>query len=60
MKLNLPPQVRAALYVATSLGSPVVGYLAATGVIGTLEVALWSAEVAVVAALAAFNVDTGK
>ena len=60
MKLNLPPNVRATLYVLTMIGTPVVAYLNATGVIGTLEVALWSAEVSVIAALAAFNVTTSK
>lgn len=56
MNINLPYKVRAFLYIVTALGSPVVGYLLSKGVIGTLEVALWSAEVAVVSALAAFNV----
>lgn len=56
MSINLPYKVRAALYVITALGTPVVAYLLAIGVIGELEVALWSAEVAAVGALAAFNV----
>ncbi len=57
MKLNLPYQIRATLYVLTAIGTPFVAYLATVHVIGTLEVAFWSAEVAVVSALAAFNVN---
>lgn len=56
MQINLPAKVRAALYILTALGTPFVAYLAATGVIGNLEVSLWSAEVTAVSALAAFNV----
>lgn len=56
MSFNLPPKVRAALYVLTALGTPVVAYLFARGTIGTLEVTLWSAEVSVVTAMAALNV----
>lgn len=55
MTFNLPYKVRAALYVATSVFTPVVAYLFAKEYIGELEVGLWSAEVAVVTALAAFN-----
>lgn len=55
MTLSVPYKVRAALYVLTALGTPVVAYLFAKEYIGTLEVTLWSAEVAVVSALAAFN-----
>lgn len=58
MQVNLPPKVRLALYVATGLLTPVVVYLQAKGIIGQLEVALWSAEVLFMSALAAFNVDT--
>lgn len=55
MQINLPRELRAALYVLTAIGTPVVAYLAAIGLIGELEVALWSAEVSVVAAIATFN-----
>lgn len=55
MTLNVPYKVRAALYVLTAIGTPVIAYLAAIDVIGELEVALWSAEVSIVSALAAFN-----
>lgn len=55
MTLNIPYKVRAALYVFTAVGTPVIAYLLARGIIGELEVGLWSAEVTVVTALAAFN-----
>lgn len=56
MKLNIPYKIRAALYILTAIGSPVIAYLAARQVIGDLEVALWSAEVTVVNVIAALNV----
>lgn len=56
MNLNIPPKVRAGLYLFTALGSPIAAYLLAKGVIGELEMALWAAEVTAVSALAAFNV----
>ena len=55
MTINLPYKVRAALYVLTALGTPAVAYLAARHIIGDLEVTLWSAEVTVIALMAAFN-----
>lgn len=57
MKLNVPPKVRAALYVLTALGTPLIAYLFAKGFIGELEVTLWAAEVTAVNALAALNVS---
>lgn len=56
MRINIPAPVRVALYILTMLGAPVAVYLRASGVIGDLELALWSAEVSAVSALAAFNV----
>lgn len=56
MTFNLPYKVRAALYILTAVGTPVVAYLFAKDIIGTLEVTLWSAEITVVTALAAANV----
>lgn len=56
MTLNPPSKVRAALYIITIVGTPLVAYLSARHIIGDLEVALWSAEVAVVNAMAALNV----
>lgn len=60
MTINLPYKVRAALYIFTAVVSPVMAYLLAKDIIGTLEMALWTGEVTVVAALAAFNVDSTK
>lgn len=57
MNLNLPNKVRAALYVLTALGTPIVAYLFAKGFIGEIEVALWAAEVTAVNAMAALNVS---
>lgn len=59
MTVNFPPQVRAALYILTAMGTPLVAYLLAKNIIGSLEVTLWSAEVAIVGALAAFNTAPG-
>ena len=60
MKLNPSSKVRVALYIVTALGTPVVAYLLAKGLIGVLEVTLWSAEVTAVAAMAGFNVTPEK
>lgn len=56
MKLNIPYKIRAALYILTAIGTPIIAYLFAKGVIGELEVTLWAAEVTVVNTLAALNV----
>jgi hypothetical protein len=55
MKLNLPPKVRAALYIFTAIGTPIVGYLLEKSYIGQLEVSLWYAEVTVISVMAYFN-----
>ena len=59
MNINPSPGVRKALYALTAIGTPVVVYLQAKGVIGPTEVALWGAEVTVVSAMAGFNVTEG-
>ncbi len=59
MQFNPPYKVRAVLYILTAMGTPLVAYLFARHILGELEVALWSAEVAVVNVMAALNV-TGK
>lgn len=56
MNFNLPYKVRATLYVLTGIASPVMVYLLARGIVGTLEMALFAAEVTFVSGLAAFNV----
>ncbi len=58
--LNITPRWRTILYIATGALSPVVAYLNAKGIIGALEVGVWSAEVLFISALAAFNVDRSK
>ena len=60
MNLNLPSKYRKIIYVITAVGSPIVAYLALKGIIGDVEVSLWTAEVTVAAALAAFNVTPDK
>lgn len=56
MVLNPSRRVRAALYVLTLLGTPVVVYLQAKGLIGDLELGLWGAEVTAVSTIAALYV----
>jgi len=60
MNINLPYRVRLTIYLFTLLMSPVVGYLKVKGFIGDVEVALWTAEVTAVSALAAINVTPDK
>lgn len=60
MKLNLPNKVRAALYIFTAVGTPIVSYLFAKEVIGELELALWGAEVTVISVMASLNVSSTK
>ena len=57
MNLNLSPRIRAAIYSANVLGSPVMAYLLARNIIGTLEVGLWAAEMSAVFLLAGLNVS---
>lgn len=58
--VNPPRRVRAALYVLTALGTPIVAYLKVKGVIDDAAVALWSAEVAVTSGLAALNTSSNQ
>lgn len=60
MKLNIPYKIRAGIYVANLVGTPIVAYLLSKHIIGSLEVNLWSAEVAVVFALAGLNTSPNK
>lgn len=59
MRVNLPSRVRAALYVLTAVGTPLIGYLLVKDVIGEQEVALWGALVTVVNSMAALNTSVG-
>lgn len=52
----IPPHLRLALYVVYSVGSVVVGYLAAKHHIGAEEVTLWTGLGAVFGVTAASNV----
>lgn len=58
MPLNPSRPVRVAIYVVTVVGTPLVAYLNAKGVIGATEVTFWSAEVVVAGGLAALNVGS--
>lgn len=58
MTLNPSRTVRVVIYLVTALGTPLVAYLNARGIIGSLEVSFWSAEVAVATGLAALNVNS--
>jgi len=60
MKFNPSPRVRQAIYLITGFGTPLVAYLLAKGLIGELEVALWSAEVLFASGLATVNVKKSK
>lgn len=55
MQINLPRRVRVFLYILTAVGTPVIAFLLTKGIIDDDVVTLWSAEVAVVSSLAAFN-----
>lgn len=55
MNINIPRQIRAALYVALMIGSPIVAYLQIEEYIGTNEVALWLALSAAIALMAGLN-----
>lgn len=57
MKFNPPYKLRAALYIVTAVGMPIMMYLLAKGLIGEQEMTLWSGLVTVVGALAALNVS---
>lgn len=60
MRVNLPSQVRVVLYVLTALGTPVIAYLLAKGIISELEVGLWSGLVTAVSGMAALNVSSSS
>lgn len=55
MNMNLSPTVRRILYIITAIGTPIVAYLVEKGILDQDFSVLWSAEVAVVGGLAAFN-----
>lgn len=57
MKIQLPPQVRATLYVLISVSSPVVAYLGTQGRLSDFVVGLYAVVVTAVSALAFSNVN---
>jgi hypothetical protein len=60
MEINLPYKVRAGLYILSTIGTPVTGYLFAKGLVGELELALWGGLVSVISLLAAFNASPSQ
>lgn len=58
MRVNLPDKVRIWLYVITAVGTPVIGVLTEQGFLPSWAMTLWTAEVAVIGAMAALNVAT--
>lgn len=56
MRVNLPDRVRVGIYVLTALGTPIIAYLLAKGIIGELELSLWGGLVTAVNSMAALNV----
>lgn len=51
--IPIPPAIRFTLYLLSAVGSVVVSYLTARGILGDAEVALWAGLVAIVNGLAA-------
>lgn len=60
MKINIPFRYRVGIYLANVLGTPVVVYLRAKGIIGDLELTLWGAEIAAAFVVAGLNASTGE
>ena len=56
MTVNLPKKVRLAIYIANGALYPVMTYLLAKDIIGTLEMALYGAEAAFAFTVAGLNV----
>lgn len=55
MRVNLPSQLRVAIYVFCSLGSFIVTYLVAKKTLGADEVALWTGISGVALGMAGIN-----
>ena len=53
--MKISSNLRQVLYIVTAVGTPIMAYLLTIGIIGEVEMTLWSAEVAVVGGLAAFK-----
>ena len=59
MDVAIPRSVRLVLYLVTSIGSLLVTYLAARGLVGPDEIGLWTGFTALIAAMAGFNISPG-
>lgn len=57
MRINLPSRLRFAIYVFNGVGSIIVVYLNAKGLIGAAEVTAWTALSAFTSTMAALNVS---
>lgn len=55
MQITIPYKIRAIIYIATGVLTPVMVYLLSLGVIGNLEMILWGAEVTFVMGMAGLN-----
>ena len=53
--INIPSWLRFTLYATTAIGTPVMVYLKARGIVGELEMNLFYAESSVVATMAAIK-----
>jgi hypothetical protein len=60
VNVTLPKRLAAVLSVVTAIGTPLVAYARSRGWVDSGAVELWSAEVAVVAALTGLHIATGR
>ena len=60
VNINIPSEIRNGLYIFTALGSILMTYLSATQVVGSNEVAAWTAFTAFIAGLAKLNITPDK
>jgi len=55
--MNLPANVRSAIYVLTAIGTPLVAYLGQENVIDSFWVGLWAVLTTAILTLARLNVS---
>lgn len=60
MNINLPPKVRKAIYVLSTVATPVMGYLATQGVVSEFWFGLYAVVMTAVTGLAAVNTNTDE
>lgn len=58
MTLTIPKWLRITLYAITVVGTPVMKYLEAKGIVGSLEMTLFDAEVVVAGTVATLHVGS--